>query len=182
MSRLGPWQPANADERLDRVESLAMIRQLAFRYALAIDSRDYDALVDLFVPDVRVGREQTGRDALKEWYQVALGGLAASAHIVADHIVSFLDADHARGVVYCRDELHYGGDEWQVGLLQYWDSYTRVDGEWCFERRRFKRYYIADALTRPAVGLGVDAAGGGRLPTGLLPDAFADLDDFWRAT
>ena len=32
------------------------IRQLAYRYALAVDSRDIDLLVSLFVPDVKVGR------------------------------------------------------------------------------------------------------------------------------
>ena len=61
MSRLGTWKPATPEERLDRMESLADIRQLPYRYALALDSRDMDALVDLFVPDVRVGRDETGR-------------------------------------------------------------------------------------------------------------------------
>ena len=45
MSRLGPWQPTTVEERLDRMESLAAIRQLAFRYALCLDTRDMDALV-----------------------------------------------------------------------------------------------------------------------------------------
>ena len=58
MSRLGPWEPADADARLDRLESLAEIRQLPVRYALALDSRDMDMLVSLFTPDVRVGRER----------------------------------------------------------------------------------------------------------------------------
>ncbi len=65
MSRLGTWKPASTEERLDRMESLADIRQLPYRYALALDSRDMDALVDLFVPDVRVGRDEFGRDALQ---------------------------------------------------------------------------------------------------------------------
>ena len=33
-------------------------------------------------------------------------------------------------------------------MLQYWDSYVRVEGEWCFQRRRFHRWYIVDALAR----------------------------------
>jgi len=180
MSRLGPWAPATIEERLDRLESLAMIRQLPSRYALAIDSRDLDALVALFVPDVRVGREERGRDALRQWFEVALSGHAASVHFVGEHIVSFDDADHARGVVYCRDELErLVGNEWHVGMLQYWDTYVRVDGEWCFERRRFHRWYIGDALTRPAVGLGVTERGDG-LTTNLLPEGFAALGRFWR--
>ena len=50
------------------MESLAALRQLAYRYALAVDSRNIDDLVGLFVPAVRVGRDQTGRPALHEWF------------------------------------------------------------------------------------------------------------------
>jgi hypothetical protein len=35
---------------------------------VAIDSRDMDMMVNLFVPDVRVGKEEFGPDALKRWY------------------------------------------------------------------------------------------------------------------
>src|SRR3954447_23993242 len=72
MSPPGPWEPATVDERLDRLESLAAIRQLPYRYAVAVDSRDIEMLVDLFVPDVRVGTEASGREALKGWYTATL--------------------------------------------------------------------------------------------------------------
>jgi hypothetical protein len=160
MSRLGTWAPATAEERLDRLESLAEIRQLPVRYALAIDSRDMDALVDLFVPDVRVGRDESGRDALKRWFTDTMRRPKTSVHFVGNHIVDFDDADHAHGIVYCRDELeHPARGEWEVGMLQYWDSYVRVDREWCFARRRFHRWYLVDALTRPSHGAGVNEGG-----------------------
>ena len=41
--------------RIERIEATEQIRQLAARYALALDSRDVDALVALFVPDVTTG-------------------------------------------------------------------------------------------------------------------------------
>ena len=41
--------------RIDRLESLDEIRQLAAKYSLALDMRDLDALVNLFPEDVRVG-------------------------------------------------------------------------------------------------------------------------------
>ena len=65
MSRLGTWQPETLEERVDRMESLAAIQQFAYRYALALDSRDMDALVELFVPDVVAARDTRGRAALK---------------------------------------------------------------------------------------------------------------------
>ncbi|MCB1844248.1 MAG: nuclear transport factor 2 family protein, partial [Halioglobus sp.] len=53
--------------RIDRLESLDEIRQLAAKYSLSLDMRDLDAHVNLFAPDIRVSREKTGRSHLKRW-------------------------------------------------------------------------------------------------------------------
>ena len=65
---------------------------------------------------------------------------------------------------------------WEMGKLQYWDTYVRVDGGWCFQRRRFLRWYICDALTRPSVGAGI---GVDPLSTARLPESFGELAGFW---
>ena len=178
MSRLGPWKPTNTEERLDRMESLAEIRQLPYRYALSLDSRDMKSLVALFTPDVRVGPKETGRPALERWFTQVMSKMRTSIHLVGNHIIDFEAADRARGIVYCRDELERPDvGEWEVGLLQYWDSYVRVEGEWCFERRKFHRWYIVDALTRPSHGGGsYDSA----LTTSQLPEAFPTWGEFWQ--
>ena len=182
MTRLGPWRPVTADERLDRMESLANIRQLPYRYALGLDARDMDALVALFVPDVRVGRDQRGRDALKAWFTDAMKGPRVSVHFIGNHVVDFDDADHARGIVYCHDELERpASGEWELGKLQYWDDYVRVDGEWCFARRRFHRWYLVDAQERPAHGAGVNV-GSDPLDARQLPEAFDTWASFWART
>jgi hypothetical protein len=169
--------PATAADRLDRLESLAAIQQLAVRYALAVDSRNMDALVELFAVDVRVGRDEVGRDALRAWFTRSLRGPRTTVHFVANHIVDFDDADHARGIVYCRDELEVpDAGEWDCGMFQYWDTYVRNAGVWHFERRRLHRWYLVDALTRPAHGAG---AGDATLSTALLPDAFESWHRFW---
>jgi hypothetical protein len=177
VTRLGTWTPSELGERIDRLESLAEIRQLPPRYALAVDSRDLDALVSLFVPDVRVGREAAGRAALREWFEESLSRMKSTIHFVGNHIIDFDTADSAHGVVYCRDELdHPERGEWEIGVIQYWDQYRRVEGEWFFERRKFHRWYIVDALTRPSHGAGVD---GERLSTTQLPEAFPTWHAFW---
>jgi len=182
MSRLGPWAPATVEERLDRVESLAAIQQLPYRYALALDSRDMDALVDLFVPDVTVGRNQHGRAALKTWFTEAMRLPRTSVHFVGNHIIDFDDGNHARGVVYCHDELErVETGKWELGKLQYWDRYQRVEGQWCFSSRKFHRWYLVDALTRPSAGAGVND-GSDPLRAGLLPDSFPTWQRFWDAT
>ncbi len=50
-------------DALARLLARDEIRELAHRYAVAIDSRDLDALVALFVDDVRVGRDGARRCA-----------------------------------------------------------------------------------------------------------------------
>ena len=181
VSRLGTWQPASTEERLDRMESLAAIRQLPYRYALALDSRDMDALVELFAPDVRVGRDSAGRDALKAWFTETMRQSRTSIHQITNHVVDFDDADHAHGIVYCRDELEKPDTgQWQVGTIQYWDEYARVDSEWCFVRRKFHRWYLVDALTRPGHGAGVNE-GPEPLRTIQLPEAFDSWHRFWDA-
>ena len=180
--RLGRWQPHTADERLDRIESLAMINQLAVRYALSLDSRNMDALVDLFVADVRVGKTETGRAALHRWYSVAMREPKTSVHLVANHIVDFDDADHAHGIVYCHDELERPEQgNWETGKLQYWDTYVRVDGEWYFQRRKFHRWYLTDPRVGPQVGGGVND-GSDPLRAGVLPDSFPTWAPFWAAS
>ena len=42
---------------VDRLMATDSIRQLASRYAVSMDARDIDALVSLYVDDVRVLRE-----------------------------------------------------------------------------------------------------------------------------
>jgi ketosteroid isomerase-like protein len=179
VTRLGEWIPANDSERVDRIESLAEINQLAFRYALAVDSRDLSALCDLFVPDVVVDRHNSGRTALRAWFADILKAFGASVHFVGNHIVDFVDADQATGVVYTRDQLERrdtGG--WDVGEIQYWDRYRRIDGRWYFVGRKFHRVYIVDALTRPSHGAGVND-GSGQLPARQIPDAHPSWGRFW---
>lgn len=176
--RLGPWEPKTLDERVDRMESLAQIRQLVMRYAHAIDSRNIDAMAGLFAPNVRVGKKESGREAIGKWYDRALRNPKTSIHFVVNHIIDFDDADHARGVVYCRDELEMvESGEWQVGTIQYWDTYERFDGEWCFVERKFHRWYIVDALTRPGHGAGLNTDD--PLFARQLPEAYPTWHEFW---
>ena len=171
------WKPATIEERLERIEALDEIRQLAHRYALAVDTRDLSGVAALFVSDVRVGREERGREALAQWYGRSLERFGVSIHFVGNHVIDVLSADTASGVVTCRDELEVNG-EWQVGVIQYWDEYRREEGQWLFQRRKLHRWYLVDALTRPGWGAGVNADEGA-LRTPLLPDAWPSWSRFW---
>lgn len=135
--------------RVDRLESTEQIRQLASKYALALDMRDIDALVNLYVEDVRINKETSGRHALKQVFCEVVRAFSASVHHIGNHIIEFDDADNAHGLVYCRCE-HEVGDKWVPVYLYYLDLYTRVGGVWRFKRRVPNELYGVDMLERPA--------------------------------
>jgi hypothetical protein len=172
------WEPKNPEERLDRLESIEQIRQLAHRYALAVDTRNLDDLVELFVEDVQVGRNKRGREAMKAWFAQSLSRFGDTIHFVGNHVIDFIARDQARGVVTCRDELEID-QEWRVGFIQYWDEYTRRDGHWRFSRRRLHRWYMVDACERPSHGAGLETDKKS-LGVGQLPDAWPSWAKFWE--
>lgn len=179
MSRFGEWTPVTLEERLDRIESINEIRQLVSRYTVALDSRNMDALVALFAPDVQVGPEATGRAALRRWFTEAMSHMRTTIHFVGNHVIEFVDANRATGIVYCHDQLDRPDFQtWDDGYLQYWDTYVRVGGEWLFARRKFHRWFIVDALSRPEHGAGVNT-GHDPLFAHQLPEAYPSWSAYW---
>lgn len=137
--------------RLDRLESLEELRMLPAKYALALDMRDLDALVNLFPEDVRVSRDKSGRAQLKAWMDDTLRQqFTVTTHHIGGHIIEFQDADHAHGVVYSKNEYETGA-EWVIMQMLYWDDYERIDGRWYF-RRRLPCYLYAVDLNKPPIG------------------------------
>jgi hypothetical protein len=179
MAEESNWHPANLEERIARLEALEQIRQLASRYALAVDTRNLEALADLFVDDVCVGRDGRGRDAIKRWYGRSLERYGTSIHFVGNHVIDFVSVDEATGVVTCHDELETHG-EWRLGKIQYWDTYARRGDTWYFKRRKLQRWYLVDALTRPSHGGGVNVDPA-TLSVGQLPDIWPSWNRFWEA-
>ncbi len=139
------------EARLDRLESLDQIRQLPAKYALCLDMRDMDMMVTLFPDDVRVGKDSSGRQALRAYMDRTLRSpFTGTSHHIGGHIIEFDDADHAHGIVYSKNE-HETGDEWVIMQMMYSDEYVRRDGQWFFARR-LPLYWYATDLNKPPVG------------------------------
>lgn len=111
------------------------IRQLAARYAHALDARELDTLVNLFVDDVQVGPDGRGRDALRVFFEAELRDLTATFLLVGSHVIDLVDDNHASGQVYCHGQIQRQGT-WVDQAICYTDSYERRDGHWLFVRRR----------------------------------------------
>lgn len=153
------------------------IRLLAARYALAVDSRDLDTLVRLFVDDVDAGRHGVGRDALWRSFDESLRTIGRSFLFVGSHVIDLDTADDARGSVYCRAEIQ-DGDRWIHQAILYTDTYRRQAGEWLFVRRIHELFYGADVGTNPLT------LGSADWPTrhdgmGTRPDRWATWQQFW---
>jgi hypothetical protein len=162
---------------VERVVARDEIRQLAFRYAFAIDSRDIDLLVSLFVPDVRVGRER-GREALRASFEESLGAIGVSILFVGNHLIDFESPDRASGIVYCRGQIQ-DGERWIEQAIQYRDSYQRRDGRWLFARRIHVLWYGVETAERP---LDQEPAEWPRrhVGRGTVPEDLPSWQAFWR--
>ena len=165
------------EDRLWAIESRLAIGQLPIRYAMAIDGRDLDEWVSLFVPDVQVGRTGSGRDALRDYIRPRLRGFKRSIHQIVGHRIDLGDPHStvATGATYCRAE-HEVCDRWVVMAICYFDQYRCVEGEWLFERRRERHWYSADILERPQA-VGFNSWHQDSPPT--LPDLFPTWATFW---
>jgi ketosteroid isomerase-like protein len=124
------------------------IRQLASRYAVATDRRDVDTLASLFVPEVRVGRDTYGREALRANFAEQLRAIGVSILNIGTHQIDLVDDDHATGHVYCKGEIQDGA-RWIHQAIRYDDTYARVDGEWLFVRRKHLLFYGAEVGVNP---------------------------------
>ncbi|MFN8036619.1 MAG: nuclear transport factor 2 family protein [Acidimicrobiia bacterium] len=136
------------EDEVHRLAAIESIRQLVARYGPAVDSRDLDTLVHLFVPDVRVGRSAIGRAALRASFAESLGAIGISVLDVGTPVIDLLDADHGIGTVYCKAEIQ-DGDRWIHQAVVYEGQYRRDDGRWYFVRRRHRLFYGSEVGTNP---------------------------------
>jgi hypothetical protein len=174
--------PARADleARVARLEALDEIRQLAAKYAVALDVRDFDSLANLFVDDVGLPGKRHGRAAMRQWYDSEIRrSLLGSAHGVLGHVIDVHDADTASGLVYSRNDLETES-VWVIELLAYLDAYERRDGHWYFLRRTPLFWYQSD-ITNPPVGPHKMRWPDTPRHDGTFHDAFPSWEAFWAA-
>lgn len=166
------------EARIDRLESLDAIRQLAAKYSLALDMRDMDAMVNLFEENVRVGKDASGRQALRAYMDGTLRSpFTGTSHHIGGHIIEFDDPDHAHGICYSKNE-HETGDEWVIMQMMYADDYVRVDGRWHFARR-LPLYWYATDLNKPPIGENKMRWPGTDWVEGNFHKLFPSFAEFW---
>lgn len=164
-------------DRLARLVAHDEIRLLASRYAVAVDSRDLDALVALFVDDVQVGRGRRGREALRASFEQSLASVGVTMLHVGTHQIDLAGPDDATGLVYCLGQVA-DGSRWIHQSILYRDTYARRDDAWLFVRRVHELWYGQAAPANPLEQRPADwpAHPDGR---GTVPESFPSWDRFW---
>ena len=147
---------------------------------MTLDMRDLDMHVNLFVPDVRVGKEKSGRQALKEWADATFRDqFTGTSHHIGNHIIDFDSPDSAIGLVYSKNE-HETETEWVIMQMLYWDTYKRVDGRWLF-KKRLPMYWYATDLNKPPLGDQKMRWPGQENYEGYFHDLFPSWKEFWSS-
>ncbi|MFM0248227.1 nuclear transport factor 2 family protein [Paraburkholderia sediminicola] len=117
----------------------AALRELAYRYAQAVDRRDWTMLAALFTPDASVQGPRfslDGRDAIV----AGMGAMAqyrVTQHHVHNQLVEF-DGPSARVETYCVAHHLYERDSRTRKLdwgIRYQDRCVCEGGEWRFAHR-----------------------------------------------
>ena len=134
----------------ERALAHAEIRGLAAAYAFHTDAKDIDALVELYVPDVRISSSLAGRETLHRLMADALVGVGVTFLNVGTHHIELADDGMtATGVVYCKAEIQDGGpdsERWIHQAIQYHDTYEQRDGRWYFGANRKHRLVYGEEM------------------------------------
>ena len=127
---------------MSELEDLKAIERLTYEYAIAVDTFQLDALMDLFLPeavfDPGPGHPpenfMNNRDEIRAFFQGLFDVSTHLYHAATNHIID-IDGDTATGTVYylAKGVTTSGGGFGAHGY--YADTYARTADGWKFRRR-----------------------------------------------
>jgi hypothetical protein len=148
-------EPASPSERQEKPEGVnvteaedrfAIIRVLD-RYAEVLDTRDWDALGDVFTADLEmdfVAWQATNLDDVRENIRSFLDGCGPSQHLLGNYRVDFDGPDAAHTACYIR-VMHFGKGEHEGKTYEMWgeyrDDFVRTENGWR-SRKRIARAHM----------------------------------------
>jgi len=136
----------SVQEISDRLE----IQELIARYSVALDSRDYDALDELFTDDAVLDYTATGaiRGSLAEmkaFIAEAFTMFEGTQHLTTSTTLRFSDdGNTAHGKSACHNPMVFGGDlkpRMMIVGLWYVDTFVRTPDGWRFQERVEQQLY-----------------------------------------
>jgi len=133
------------EDRIERLEARFELADLAVRYCHLLDAKEFDRVVTLFDEDASFTTPSgtvTGRAELAAFFARQLSRYDAWWHYPHSHVVDFVDAGAASGVVEAHAE-HAQDGVCVVAGIRYEDEYRRGDDGWRFAARTLQiRYFL----------------------------------------
>ena len=120
------------------------VSQTLYRYASAVDMKDWSTLRALFTDDaegIYGDREPLiGGDNIVEWIQDATKDCVWQHHLLSVYHVDLVEVDHAQALTYHTSHQISTGEPDSVRLLvgRYRDRLVRVDGRWLISNKHFE--------------------------------------------
>ena len=132
----------------DDLVEIEAIKQLKYRYARLLDTKDFDGLTELFVEDATASYSggqlsYEGRDAIVDFLRTALGSTSMlTSHLVGQPEIELIDPQTARGTWALQDMVIVAEQGIEIrGTAFYEDRYVKVDGAWKFAHTGYRRVY-----------------------------------------
>jgi hypothetical protein len=142
------------------VEDKLAIQDLIARYAVVVDSGDYDGLDELFTDGATIDFTTFGGPVdnllgIKRFLADSLGIFKRTQHMMGLPLIT-LEGDRAIGRTSCNNPMVIndsdGGTKvWLIGLW-YDDEFVRTDAGWRFTSRRQERCYSIVGLQDTPLG------------------------------
>jgi 3-phenylpropionate/cinnamic acid dioxygenase small subunit len=119
--------------------------QLSIEYARAVDFRDYDAFVELFVEDavLDLGMRLEGKTAIRVSMQKRSDEIR-TRHVLTNIFIEVQDSLHARGISYLTLYRHVGAESARTAPVNsilptavghYEDAFVKTPAGWRFKTR-----------------------------------------------
>jgi hypothetical protein len=132
----------------DDLIEIEAIKRLKYRYARLLDTKDFDGLRALFVPEATASYSggqlaYEGRDAIIAFLRDALGSTAMiTSHLVGQPEIELTGPGRAEGRWALQDLVIARDRSIEIrGTAFYEDRYVKRDGSWKFEHTGYRRVY-----------------------------------------
>lgn len=132
---------------MSELGDIEAIRRLTYEYAMAVDTMQLDAVIDLFMPDAVWDTGPGGppvmnnRDEIREFYKGLFEASNNLYHLTSNHIIN-VHGDTATGTAYfVATGVTSNGESFGANGY-YGDTYVRTPDGWKFQRRQ--AHYLLD--------------------------------------
>ncbi len=132
---------------MDQATEIEAIRQLKYRYFRYLDSKLWDPLKELFVPEAVSSYSGgkyafEGRDAILEFLASSLGPTMITMHHGHHPEIQLTSESTATGIWALEDVVIDTANELTIrGAAYYRDEYVKLNGEWKIHSTGYERLF-----------------------------------------